>query len=157
MTKPPALTGQPNRVILYTTPDGKVTVDVFFQADNFWLPQRAMAELFSVKTPAISRHLKNIYESGELTPEATLSKMETVQSEGERQITRDLEFYNLDAVIAVGYRVNSSNAAATIGATAKRRRCSSRSFRTSCILRRRARRRPKSSMVAPTPKSPAWA
>lgn len=110
MPKPPAQTGQPNRVILYTTPDGKVTVDVFFQADNFWLPQRAMAELFGVKTPAISKHLKNIYESGELTPEATLSKMETVQSEGDRQITRELEFYNLDAVIAVGYRVNSLKA-----------------------------------------------
>lgn len=109
-----------------------------------------MAELFGVKTPAISRHLKNIYESGELTPGATISKIETVQSEGGRQITRDLEFYNLDAVIAVGYRVNSSNAAA------KRRSCSSRSFRTSCILRRRARRRPKSSMVAPTPKGPTW-
>lgn len=101
---------QPNRIVLYTAADGKVTVDVFFQGDNFWLPQRAMAELFGVKTPAISKHLKNIYESGELTPQATISKMETVQPEGDRQITRELEYYNLDAVIAVGYRVNSLKA-----------------------------------------------
>ncbi len=70
---------------MYTAADGKVTVDLFFQRDNFWLPQRAMAKLFGVKTPAISKHLKNIHESGELTPQATISKMETVQSEGERE------------------------------------------------------------------------
>lgn len=110
MSTPMVPSSQPNRIVLYTAADGKVTVDVFFQGDNFWLPQRAMAELFGVKTPAISKHLKNIYESGELTPQATISKMETVQSEGERQITRELECYNLDAVIAVGYRVNSLKA-----------------------------------------------
>lgn len=110
MVPPVTPSSQPNRIVLYTAADGKVTVDVFFQADNFWLPQRAMAELFGVKTPAISKHLKNIYESGELTPQATISKMETVQPEGDRQITRELEYYNLDAVIAVGYRVNSLKA-----------------------------------------------
>lgn len=110
MSTPMVPSSQPNRIVLYMAADGKVTVDVFFQGDNFWLPQRAMAELFGVKTPAISKHLKNIYESGELTPQATISKMETVQSEGERQITRELEYYNLDAVIAVGYRVNSLKA-----------------------------------------------
>lgn len=97
-------------VILYRTADGKVTVDVFFARDNFWLTQKTMAELFGVRIPAISKHLKNIYESGELTPEASISKMETVQTEGERRITREVEFYNLDAVIAVGYRVNSLKA-----------------------------------------------
>jgi hypothetical protein len=102
--------GQPNRVVLYTTADGKVTVDVVFAQENFWLTQRAMADLFGVKIPAISKHLKNIYESGELSQPATLSKMEMVQTEGERQINRELEFYNLDAVIAVGYRVNSLKA-----------------------------------------------
>ncbi|MGB4115525.1 MAG: virulence RhuM family protein [Polaromonas sp.] len=107
-TEPAA--NQPNKIVLYTAADGKVTVDVFFQSDNFWLPQRAIAELFGVKIPAISKHLKNIYDSGELTPMATISKMETVQSEGERQINRELEYYNLDAVIAVGYRVNSLKA-----------------------------------------------
>jgi len=99
-----------NRVILYTTADGKVTVDVIFARDNFWLTQRTMAELFGVKTPAVSRHLKNIYAGEELTREATISKMETVQTEGGRRIAREVEFYNLDAVIAVGYRVNSIKA-----------------------------------------------
>ncbi len=98
------------RVILYTAADGKVTVDVFFAQENFWLTQKTMAELFGVKTPAISRHLKNIYSSEELNQEATISKMETVQIEGQREITRELEIYNLDAVIAVGYRVNSIKA-----------------------------------------------
>ena len=102
--------GKQSRVILYTTDDGKVTVDVLFALDNFWLTQRTIADLFGVKTPAISKHLKNIYESGELTQEGTISKMETVQTEGSRQIAREVEFYNLDAVIAVGYRVNSIKA-----------------------------------------------
>lgn len=101
---------KPGKAILYTTDDGKVTVDVFFAKDNFWLTQRTMADLFGVKTPAISRHLKNIYASGELVQEATLSKMETVQTEGGRRILREVDFYNLDAVIAVGYRVNSVKA-----------------------------------------------
>ena len=87
MVSPVPPSSQPNRIVLYTAADGKVTVDVFFQGDNFRLPQRAMAELFGVKTPAISKHLKNIYESGELTPQATISKMETVQPEGDRSIS----------------------------------------------------------------------
>ena len=103
-------TGQPNRIVLYSGVDGKVTVNVFFARDNFWLPQRAIAELFGVGIAAISKHLKNIFESGELTPVATISKMETVQAEGDRQVTRTVDFYNLDAVIAVGYRVNSLKA-----------------------------------------------
>jgi hypothetical protein len=98
---------KPAKIVLYQTPDGKVTVDVRFAGDNFWLTQMAMAELFGVKTPAINKHLKNIYASGELTREATISKMETVQTEGGREVARQVEFYNLDAVIAVGYRVNS--------------------------------------------------
>ncbi len=97
-------------VILYTASDGKVTVDVFFAQDNFWLTQKTMAELFGVKTPAISKHLKNIYASKELNQESTISKMETVQIEGQREIKREVELYNLDAVIAVGYRVNSVKA-----------------------------------------------
>jgi hypothetical protein len=99
-----------NRVILYTTADGKVTADVFFVKENFWLAQRTIAEMFGVNIPAISKHLKNIYASGELREEATISKMETVQMEGERQVTREIEVYNLDAAIAVGYRVNSMKA-----------------------------------------------
>ena len=99
-----------NKIILYTTADGKVTADVFFAKDTFWLTQRTMAELFGINIPSVSRHLKNIYESQELSFEATVSKIETVQMEGERQVTRIIEVYNLDAAIAVGYRVNSIKA-----------------------------------------------
>ncbi len=74
-----------SQIILYTAADGKVTADVFFAKETFWLTQRTMAELFGIKAPAISKHLKNIYASGELTEAATISKMETVQMEGERQ------------------------------------------------------------------------
>jgi hypothetical protein len=99
-----------SHVVLYHTPDGKVTVNVVFARENFWLTQKAMTELFGVNKSAISKHLKNIYASGELTLAATVSKMETVQIEGGHQTSREIEFYNLDAVIAVGYRVNSIKA-----------------------------------------------
>jgi hypothetical protein len=99
-----------NRIIIYNAADGKVTADVFFAQDNFWLTQRSMAELFGITIPSISKHLKNIYESQELSPEATISKIETVQREGGRQVAREVDVYNLDAVIAVGYRVNSIKA-----------------------------------------------
>jgi hypothetical protein len=99
--------GQPNRIVLYNAADGKVTVNVVFANDNFWLPQQAMAELFGVGKAAISKHLKNIFESGELTEAAVVSKMETTAADGKVYQT---QFYNLDAVIAVGYRVNSLKA-----------------------------------------------
>lgn len=101
---------QPSRIVLYQDADGRVTVNVLFAQDNFWLTQKAMAELFGVKPPAINKHLKNIYDSGELTPAATVSKMETVQNEGGRDVVRAIDYYSLDAVIAVGYRVNSLKA-----------------------------------------------
>src|SRR5579872_1630693 len=97
-------------VILYTAANGKVTADVLFAQDNFWLTQKTMSELFGVEKAAISKHLKNIYASNELNQEATVSILETVQMEAQRAITRKLEIYNLDAVIAVGYRVNSIKA-----------------------------------------------
>src|SRR5689334_833867 len=91
-----------NRVILYTAADGKVTADVFFAKETFWLTQKTMAELFGITVPSVSRHLKNIYQSQELSPDSTVSKIETVQTEGERQVTREIEVYNLDAAIAIG-------------------------------------------------------
>ena len=99
-----------NKIILYQTDEGKVKVDVFFAEENFWMTQKSMSELFDVQKAAISRHLKNIYETGELEKNSTVSIMETVQKEGNREIKRKLEFYNLDAIIAVGYRVNSKKA-----------------------------------------------
>ena len=95
------------KFLLYTAKEGAVKVEVFFRGETVWLTQKALAELFEVKVPAINKHLKNIYESGELSREATVSKMEIVRPEGAREVARDVEFYNLDAIIAVGYRVNS--------------------------------------------------
>jgi len=99
-----------SEIILYKTEDGAVKIDTIFQNETIWLSQNSMAELFGVNVPAISKHLKNIFEEGELQKDATFSKMETVQNEGGRQIKRNKEFYNLDAIIAVGYRVNSKRA-----------------------------------------------
>jgi hypothetical protein len=99
-----------NKIILYQNESGKVSVSVIFQDENFWLTQKAMAELFGVEVPAISKHLANIYETGELVERATLSILEIVQKEGNRNVKRKMEFYNLDAIIAVGYRVNSKEA-----------------------------------------------
>ncbi len=96
--------------LLYTGSDGKVKVECRFQDETLWLTQRLMADLFGVGVPAINKHLKNIYESGELAEAATLSKMEIVRSEGSREVRREVDFYNLDAIIAVGYRVNSYQA-----------------------------------------------
>ncbi len=96
--------------LLYTAPDGAVRVEVYFKDETVWLSQKALAELFGVKVPAINKHLKNIFESGELDREATVSKMEIVRPEGAREVARAVEFYNLDAIIAVGYRVNSYQA-----------------------------------------------
>jgi hypothetical protein len=97
-------------IILYNTPDGHIRVEVMYSGETFWLTQKRMAELFGVEVPAISKHLANIFESGELKLEATLSILETVQQEGARRVKRNMEFYNLDAIIAVGYRVNSLQA-----------------------------------------------
>jgi len=96
--------------LLYAAPDGAVKVRVLFKDETAWLTQKALAELFGVKVPAINKHLNNIFESEELSRVATVSKMEIVQSEGGRKVTREVELYNLDAIIAVGYRVNSYQA-----------------------------------------------
>lgn len=97
-------------IILYSSPDGNVRVEVFYSGETFWLTQKRMSELFGVEVPAISKHLANIYESGELLEKSTISILETVQKEGSRSVTRSMEYYNLDAIIAVGYRVNSKQA-----------------------------------------------
>ena len=86
----PAPTG--GDFILYTAPDGAVKVDVFFKNETVWLTQKALAELFAVKVPAINKHLKNIFDSGELTRKATVSKMEIVRAEGEREVAARWSF-----------------------------------------------------------------
>jgi hypothetical protein len=97
-------------IILYTTPKGNIKIEVFLQDETVWLTQRAMGELFGVVKSTISEHLTNIYNSGELEKEATVRKIRTVQNESGREVNRKLEFYNLDAIISVGYRVNSHQA-----------------------------------------------
>ena len=99
-----------HEILLYTAPNGAVRVDVAFQDETFWLPQRKMAELFDVGVQTINHHLQEIYKSNELNEMATIRKYRIVQMEGSRQVAREVEFYSLDAIIAVGYRVNSRQA-----------------------------------------------
>ena len=96
--------------LLYTAGSSAVTIEVYFKDETVWLTQKALAKLFGVGVPAVNKHLKNIYAAGELTPGATVSKMEIVRPEGTREVRREVEYYNLDAIIAVGYRVNSYQA-----------------------------------------------
>lgn len=97
-------------IILYTTPDGDVKVEVFFQNETVWLTINLIAELFDTTKQNISSHLQNIFDSEELVKSSTVKKILTVQKEGQRRVSRELEYYNLDAIIAVGYRVNSKRA-----------------------------------------------
>lgn len=101
---------QEHEIVLYQIEDTNICVNVIFKYETFWMTQKAMAELFDVNVPAISKHLSNIFEDEELIKESTVSKMEIVQKEGNRNVKREQEFYNLDAIIAVGYRVNSKKA-----------------------------------------------
>lgn len=96
-----------NDIIFYTTPQGNVSIEVLYNNDTFWLTQKAMAELFGVKVPAISKHLSNIFETNELEEKSVISILETTASDGKNYKT---SYYSLDAIIAVGYRVNSHQA-----------------------------------------------
>jgi hypothetical protein len=100
------------RIILYTTDSGNVSVDVYFENETFWMTQKSMADLFGCTTDNISLHLKNIYAEQELSQDATTEEFSAVQQEGNRNVARMRTFYNLDAIIAVGYRVNSKQATA---------------------------------------------
>lgn len=101
-----------NEILLYTTPNGKVKVEIYLQNETIWLSQQKIAELFGVDRTVVTKHLANIYTEGELEKEATSAKIAQVQLEGEREVNRLIDFYNLDAIISVGYRVNSSQATA---------------------------------------------
>ena len=96
-----------SNIIMYTTEDGLTKIEVTFDEDTVWLSLDQMAELFQRDKSTISRHIKNIFKEGELQPEATVAKFATVQTEGNRQVTRDIDYYNLDVIISVGYRVKS--------------------------------------------------
>ena len=105
-----SLNEQFTEFLIYTTPNWDVKIDVFLKDDTIWMTQKKLAELFEVNVPAISKHLDNIYEEWELNKTWTISKMETVQNEWGRSIKRKIDYYNLDAIIAVWYRVNSKKA-----------------------------------------------
>lgn len=96
--------------VLYTTPNGDVNLDILLQDENLWLTQKGISELFGVSKSTVSHHLSNIYSDGELDKLATVRKFRTVQKEGNRAVQRELEYYNLDAIISVGYRANSTKA-----------------------------------------------
>jgi hypothetical protein len=94
-------------IIWYQSEDGKIRLQTRLENETLWLTINQMAELFNVDKSGISRHLKNVFTTGELQRQATVANFATVQNEGERSVARDLEYYNLDAIISVGYRVNS--------------------------------------------------
>ena len=99
-----------NEIVLFESKDGKVTLSVSVDVDTVWLSRMQMAELFGVTPQNITIHLKNVYKSQELDKESTSKDFLLVQNEGGRQITRSVNCYNLDAIISIGYRVNSSRA-----------------------------------------------
>lgn len=99
-----------DNVIIYVSKNGRVKVDVSINNDDAWMSQDLMAKLYDTTKNNISMHLKNIFDDGELIKEATVKKILTVQKEGNRNVKRNIEYYNLDAIIAVGYRINSKKA-----------------------------------------------
>jgi len=99
-----------NKLIFYSTPQGNIKVKVFFEEETFWLSQKRIAELFGVDVRTINEHLQNIYTTGELVKDSTVRKFRIVQKEGNREVTRDVDFYKFEVIIAVGYRVNSFEA-----------------------------------------------
>ena len=113
MSKVPTISnGQSGTIVLYRDDAEKIRVSALLKDKTLWMTQAQIATLFDVKSQAITKHIKNIYEEGELVEAATCSKMEQVRQEGNRIVNRKVAFYNLDMVIAVGYRVNSKKATA---------------------------------------------
>jgi hypothetical protein len=110
MTESLSTMSDTTQIVLYKADGKDIPVEVRYMNETFWLTQKEIAELFDVGIPAVSKHLSNIFSEGELDPMATVSKLEIVRLEGTRQVKRTVEFYNLDAIIAVGYRVNSLKA-----------------------------------------------
>ncbi len=96
--------------LLYTTPNQNIKVEVFLNNETLWLTQERIAELFGVDRTVITKHIKNIYNEQELQEDSTSAKIAQVQIEGNRTVKRAIKYYNLDAIIAVGYRVNSLKA-----------------------------------------------
>lgn len=96
------------RILIYQNEKGNTKIDVFFEEDTVWMIQKNIAELYQVSKSSISEHVKHIFEDGELTAEATVRNFRTVQTEGNREVVRDLTYYNFDMILAIGYRVRSN-------------------------------------------------
>ena len=96
-----------SEIVIYKTPDEQTAIEVQFEGETVWLSLNQISELFERDKSVVSRHLRNIYSEGELDEKATVAKNATVQIEAGREVKRDIEYYNLDAIISVGYRVNS--------------------------------------------------
>lgn len=104
------MSGEPvhtGKILIYRNEKGDTKIDVYFEEETIWMTQKALCELYQVSKSSVSEHIANIFQDGELEPEATVRKFRTVQTEGTRQVTREREFYNLDMILAVGYRVRS--------------------------------------------------
>ena len=100
--------GTTGKILIYQNEKGDTKIDVYFEEDTIWMTQKAMCELYQVAKSSVSEHISNIFKDGELEPEATVRKFRTVQTEGTRQVTRERDYYNLDMILAVGYRVRSN-------------------------------------------------
>ena len=109
-----------NKFVLYTSPSGEVRVDVFLEEETVWLTQKTMGELFQTTPQNITIHLKNIFEEGELSESATCKNYLQVRKEGERTVECNQKYYNLEDIISVGYRVNSSRATNSVSGPQKR-------------------------------------
>ena len=96
------------RILIYQNEKGDTKIDVFFEEDTIWMSQRNISELYQVSKSSISEHVKHIFEDGELTAEATVRNFRTVQTEGNREVVRDITYYNFDMILAIGYRVRSN-------------------------------------------------
>ena len=120
--------------LIFQAEDKAQGVQVFYQDENIWATQKAMSELYGIDKSGISRHLANIYASGELRPEMTVAKIATVVNRGIRgEVTEEIDYYNLDAIISVGYRVNSVRATQFRRSMPRRNLRSTASFRIGCL------------------------
>ena len=96
-----------SEIVLYTIEDGIIKINVQLENETVWLTQKQMVELYKNEKSTVSENIKNIYTDEELTPDATVWKIRTVQNEGKREVERALDYYNLDMIIALGYRINT--------------------------------------------------
>jgi hypothetical protein len=99
-----------NKIEIYQAKNGQASIDVTFEKDTIWLTQKQIATIFGTEIPAVNKHIKNVFSEEELVKYSTISKMEIVQKEGNREVKRLVDTYNLDMIISIGYRINSNQA-----------------------------------------------